>query len=371
MMTFAEAIADSEQFSKRHLLLGNGFSIACRADIFHYGSLFAQADFSAVPEVVSLFEALDTQDFEEAIRALENAARILPAYVGKGAAAPAVMLDHAAALKEILLQTIAGNHPHIPLDIPDEKFWACRRFLSNFLTGDKAGCVFTLNYDLLLYWALMHGDMPFDEPVELGANDGFGNDEDDPTADYVVWRGETNAHSACVMFLHGALHLFDSGKELVKYTWVRKGIPLIDQARQALANNAFPLFVAEGTSAQKKAKIRHNAYLYQGFKQFTANVQTGRHCIFIFGHSLADNDEHILTRIGRGRCRKIYVGIYGDPDVEANQQIIGKAQSLAVLRTEGGRWRLHFTTRPRLTSGEADTITATAVPGCRKRRLRA
>jgi hypothetical protein len=248
------------------------------------------------------------------------------------------MLEHAAALKEILVQTIASNHPHIPLDIPDEKFWACRRFLSNFLAGDKAGCVFTLNYDLLLYWALMHEDMPFGEQVALAINDGFGNDEDAPDADYVVWQGETSAHSACVMFLHGALHLFDSGNELVKYTWIRKGVPLIDQAREALANNAFPLFVAEGTSSQKKAKIRHNAYLYQGFKQFTANVQQGRHCIFIFGHSLAENDDHILNRIGRGRCRKLYVGIYGDPLAEWNQQIITRADALAGLR--GERWPL-------------------------------
>lgn len=50
-MTFDEAIAGSEQFSKRHLLLGNGFSIACRADIFHYGSLYDQADFSAAPRL--------------------------------------------------------------------------------------------------------------------------------------------------------------------------------------------------------------------------------------------------------------------------------------------------------------------------------
>jgi len=289
-------------------------------------------------EVVAVFDALDTQDFEAAIRALENAATILPAYVADGATAPARMLEHAALLKEILVQTIAGNHPHVPSEIPDEKFWACRQFLSHFLSGDKAGCVFTLNYDLLLYWTLMHEDMPFDEPLKLAANDGFGNDEDEPDADYVVWQGETSAHSACVMFLHGALHLFDSGKELLKYTWIRKGVPLIDQAREALAQNAFPLFVAEGTSAQKKAKIRHNAYLYQGFKQFTANVQQGRHCMFVFGHSLAENDDHILNRIGRGRCRKLYVGIYGDPIAEANERIIGRAQALAALRPE--KWPL-------------------------------
>ncbi|WP_409019279.1 DUF4917 family protein [Brevundimonas vesicularis] len=338
LLTFDEAVADSEQFSKRHLLLGNGFSIACRADIFHYGSLFEQADFSGTPEVLSVFAALGTQDFEAAIRALENAARILPAYIGAGTLAPAKMLEHAAALKEILVTTIAGNHPHIPLDIPDEKFWACRRFLSHFLAGDKSGCVFTLNYDLLLYWTLMHEDMPFGPPAALATNDGFGNDEDDPDADYVVWQGETNAHSASVMFLHGALHLFDSGKDLLKYTWVRKGVPLIDQARAALAKNSFPLFVAEGTSAQKKTKIRHNAYLYQSFKQFTSNVQQGRHCLFIFGHSLADNDDHILRRIARGRCRKLYVGLYGDPLSASNAGITAKARNLAAQRMD--RWPL-------------------------------
>lgn len=335
---FTDAIADSEQFSKRHLLLGNGFSIACRADIFHYGSLFAQADFSDVPEVIAVFDALKTQDFEAAIRALENAASVLPAYAPGNADPVAKMIEHAAALKEILVQTIAGNHPHIPSDIPDEKFWACRRFLAHFLEGSRAGCVFTLNYDLLLYWTLMHDDMPFDDPINLSINDGFGNDEDAPDAEYVVWQGETNAHSACIHFLHGALHLFDSGKELLKYTWVRKGVPLIEQARSALHNGAFPLFVAEGTSAQKKTKIRHNAYLYQGFKQFTANVQQGKHCLFIFGHSLAENDDHILTRIGRGRFKKLYVGIYGDPDQPVNKAIMARAESLSALRHE--KWPL-------------------------------
>lgn len=338
LMTFAEAIVNSDQFAKRHLLIGNGFSIACRADIFHYGSLFAQADFSAAPELIEVFKALRTRDFEAAIHALENAASILPAYVGKGNDAPVTMLEHAAILKEILVQTIAGNHPHIPADIDDNKFWACRRFLSNFLAGPKAGSVFTLNYDLLLYWTLMHDDMPFEEPINLAISDGFGNDEDEPDAEYVVWQGETNAHGACVMFLHGALHLFDTGKDLVKYTWVRKGVPLVDQARAALANDAFPLFVAEGTSTQKKAKIRHNAYLYQCFKQFTANVQVGTHCMFIFGHSLAENDDHILTRIGRGRCKKLYVGIYGDPLQAENEAIIARAEALVALRSE--KWPL-------------------------------
>lgn len=340
LLTFEQAIANSEQFSKRNLLLGNGFSIACRADIFHYGSLYDQADFSGIPEVEAVFAALGTRDFEAVIRTLESAATILPTYVVDGGTAPTKMLEHATMLKEILVQTIAGNHPHLPSDIPGSKFKACRRFLSYFLSGEKAGCVFTLNYDLLLYWTLMHEDLLFGEDIKLVKSDGFGNDDDEPDADYVVWQGETNAHSANVMFLHGALHLFDAGKDLLKYTWIRNGTPLIEQARTALASSKFPLFVAEGTSAQKKDKIRHNAYLYQGLKQLNSNVTKGNHCWFIFGHSLARNDDHILTRIGRGKFKKLYVGIYGDPLETWNEEIIARAQWLSNLRHE--KWPLEI-----------------------------
>jgi len=332
LISFADAIEDSARYSKRHLLLGNGFSIACCPDIFHYGTLFAMADFSDSPDLTVVFEALDTQDFEIAVRNLEAAAKLTPIYVPSDSRAPKRMIADAAALKEILLATIAGNHPNVPSEIPDEKFWACRRFLNFFLGQSNDGQVYTVNYDLLLYWTLMHEDMADGARVELSANDGFGNDEDDPDADYVVWQGETGAHSAKVHFLHGALHLFDAGNELQKFTWIRTNERLIDQARTAIGENKFPLFVAEGASSKKKSKIRHNAYLYQGFKQLTANVQQGRQCFFIHGHSLAVNDDHILLRLGKGRFKKLYVSIFGDPASSANQQIISKAENLANLR---------------------------------------
>jgi hypothetical protein len=46
LMSFSDAIARSRSNGKPHVLLGNGFSIACRPDIFVYGKLFEQADFS-------------------------------------------------------------------------------------------------------------------------------------------------------------------------------------------------------------------------------------------------------------------------------------------------------------------------------------
>lgn len=331
---FDAAIEDSSRFSKRHLLLGNGFSIACCPDIFHYGSLFSKADFSKNPKLIQVFDALDTQDFEVAIRNLESGAKLLPIYASSHSDAAAQMLADAAALKEILLTTIAHNHPNVPGDIPDKKFWACRRFLTHFLGGSNDGQVYTLNYDLLLYWTLMHEDMPFDDPIALASNDGFGNDEDDPDADYVVWQGETAAHSAKVHFLHGALHLFDAGNEIQKFTWVRTNERLIDQARAAINADKFPLFVSEGSSPQKKAKIRHNAYLYQGYKQLTVNAQQGRHCFFLHGHSLAENDDHILRRLGTGRFRRLYVSLFGDPGSPGNRHIVEKAAQLMRMRHE-------------------------------------
>ncbi|WP_342242360.1 DUF4917 family protein [Ensifer sp. OTU672] len=334
LLSFAEAIADSEQFSKRHLLLGNGFSIACRPDIFHYGSLFSAADFTNHPELVKVFDVLKTQDFEVAIKHLEAGSLLTSIYARGHVDVAAKMQADATALKEILLTAIAGNHPDVPSEIPNEKFWACRRFLNLFLGPSNDGQVYTLNYDLLLYWTLMHEDNPLSEVVVLATNDGFGNDEDDPMADYVVWQGEVGAHNARVHFLHGALHLFDAGTELQKYTWIRTNDRLIDQARRAINDNKYPLFVTEGSSSQKKAKIRHNAYLYQGFKQLTANASQGKHCFFILGHSLADNDDHILRRLGTGRFRKLYVSLFGDPELPGNQQIVAKANKLVAMRND-------------------------------------
>lgn len=334
LLTFDQALDDSERFSKRHLVLGNGFSIACCPDIFHYGSLLDQARFGDRSDLRDIFDAVGTQDFELVIRSLEDAATVTPFYVESGETVSNEMIADSGFVKEVLLSTIAGNHPSVPSDIPDEKFWACRKFLDNFLGEGNKGQVFTLNYDLLLYWTLMHDDMPFDDPLDIERGDGFGNVEDEPDTNYVVWQGETGPHKARVHYLHGALHLFDAGHDIQKFTWNRTSLRLIDQAREAINDNKFPLFVAEGASSQKKSKIRHNAYLYQGFKQLTANAQTAAHCFFIYGHSLADNDTHVLRRLGKGKFKKLYVSLYGDPTTEDNRAVIANVERLAAIRHE-------------------------------------
>lgn len=317
LMTFEEALADSARCKKRHVLLGNGFSIACRPDIFLYGKLYDNADFSSLSSTAKLaFEALNTQDFEKVIKALRDATKILLRYSG-GEALAATLAADADSLRELLVQTIAVSHPSWPGEISDAEYKACREFLTNF---DNT---YTLNYDLLLYWAHMHSQ----DSAALVSDDGFRKSEDDIDAGYVVWDS-SHSHKQNLHFLHGALHIFDTGIEVQKYTWINTGIRLVDQIRDALKSDFFPVFVAEGTSNEKLERIRHNDYLAKGYRSFTEI--TG--ALFIYGHSLAPNDEHYLKRIEKGKLSHVYVGIYGDPNSDSNRQIIIRGKSLASAR---------------------------------------
>jgi Domain of unknown function (DUF4917) len=132
------------------------------------------------------------------------------------------------------------------------------------------------------------------------------------------------------------MHLYDAGSQLQKYTWVNTGKALVDQANEALADDLFPLFVAEGTSNHKLAKIQHSAYLHHSYKSFcTVCMQGGRTALFIYGHSLADNDRHILDRIGRSKLAHLFISIFGDPDNAPNQAIRAAAERIAARRSPG------------------------------------
>jgi len=318
LLTFQQAIQDAQRFSRRHLLLGNGFSIACRPEIFAYGRLYEQADFSVISSSAKFgFAALGTQDFERVIKALRDSAQILKGYRGPGKLVTQLNQD-ANGLRELLVQTIAASHPAWPGEINESEYTACRGFLSHF------DMTYTLNYDLLLYWVQMHTP----EGQRPDSDDGFRTPEDGFDASYVVWE-PSQSHEQDMWFLHGALHVFDSGTEIQKYTWSKTGVRLIDQIRDALSRNYFPLFVSEGTSAEKYEHIRHNDYLAKAYRSFAAI----KGALFIFGHSLAENDDHYLRCIRRGKISHLYVGLYGDPTSDANRFIQRRANQLSEGRS--------------------------------------
>lgn len=317
LLSFQEAL-DQSRGGKRHLLLGNGFSIALKPDIFTYEALYDHADFSAIPYAGALFDALETRDFEALIKVLVDMARLLKVYKGVAPALIEQIRMDADTIKTILVQAIASRHPDRPYDVAPEQYAACRKFLSNF--GD--GKIYTLNYDVLLYWTLMQDKV---DDLNLRPDDGFRSDEDDPDAPYVTWQ---EAHSPSVYYLHGALHLFDAGYQLQKYTWSRTETPIIEQIRDALDHDLYPLFVSEGHTHAKLTKIMHNAYLHKGLR----SLEGVNGSLFIFGHSLDENDNHIFHQVESGKISNLFVSIHGDPTSKKNSKIISRARAMVQNR---------------------------------------
>lgn len=305
---------------KRHLLLGNGFSIACRPELFTYARLFDMANFTGIPRARKAFAKLETTNFEAVIRALRNFAALANLYAPADVESRSKAENDASALREVLVTAVAGTHPDRPNEIDRQEYILAR----DFLRGYKS--INTLNYDLLLYWTMMQTELG-DRQIEC--DDGFRKPADDPEASYVSWD-PSNSHGQTIRYLHGALHLYDTGVEMQKFTWANTQIPLIEQIRSALNNNYYPVFVSEGTSDEKVERIRHNDYLskmHRGFTEIKDNL-------VIYGHSLDECDDHIFVdRIGRrGKIKRLYVSLFGDPDSPSNRSIIRKAESIPEYR---------------------------------------
>ena len=230
LVTFEKALA-SVQGKTPHLLMGNGFSRACKDDIFSYESLFTRADFSDIPLAEKAFSALDTTDFEVVLSTLQKAAQLISVYAEEYPELAELFAHDAEKLKDVLVEAIAQNHPEHPFEIPAEQYARCKKFLSHF---DRK---FTVNYDLLLYWTVMRSEITPNVPCD----DGF-RKPDGGEAQYVSWEPE-NTHHQNLYYLHGALHVFDSQHEVQKYTWAGTGVRLIEQVRDALDKGLYPLDV--------------------------------------------------------------------------------------------------------------------------------
>lgn len=320
VLSFADALDRAHDFGPTvNILLGNGFSIACRSNTFRYSALLDSADFTGLSvDAQAIFDEFDTYDFERIIELLESCAQVLKLYEDQaGDELISRFRKDADIVRNALAAAIAARHPERPADIADDEYAAVQRFLAHFER------VYSLNYDLLLYWAIMH-DPPDD--LAVPRNDGFFEPEA-VDAGYVSWEGYEYSLQR-IFYLHGALHLFDFGTEIRKFTWSRTGIRLVDQIRDALSNRRYPLVVTEGSSKKKEEKIRHNIYLVRAIRSFASLGAP----LFMHGVSMAANDDHIYERLVESNVKAVFVSIYGDPSSAENHRIISRVQELADSR---------------------------------------
>jgi hypothetical protein len=311
--TFSECLEIAEKSSgKNHLLLGNGFSISLFPEIFNYKKL---ADEIKSEKIKNIFKSFNTNDFEYVLRKLTDALEVTKLYKESKKLTKEIEED-AENLKKILIDAISKCHPLNPKSISEEQYFSCRNFLNNF-----SGKIYTLNYDLILYWVLMH--FLDDEENRLPCDDGFRTSGENE--DVISWE-IGREHDQNINYIHGALHIFSKNDEITKYTWRNKDSSIIEQVRESLQNSNYPVFITEGNNKHKIARINANSYLGRSI----SSLKSIRGNLFIFGHSLRGEDDHIFNIINEVKGKKsngvsnVFVSVYGDINTKDNQQIVNK-----------------------------------------------
>lgn len=305
-LSFQEALNKANDFGKhyseysdKNVLLANGFSIACCKEIFTYKTLFEGAKFSK--EVNNVFQIFKTFDFEKIINKMIDTSKIIDIYDEKNSYAE-LLKNEAEKIKEELVNVISKKHPNHQHEITDSKYLSAYKFLSNFSN------IYTLNYDMLLYWTIMLQErkrklLELFELNEREYKDNFGRNHN--TGELYWYKSN---HKQNIFYLHGALHLFDNGSEIIKAE-TTDDENLMDIIRTQLNIEHYPLIVTEGTSEEKLNKISHNRYLQNAIEQ----LRYIKGSLFIHGHSLDDNDKHIINAINKNKnLKQIFISVY-DP----------------------------------------------------------
>jgi hypothetical protein len=310
--SFLEALADSEEKAKiggRHLLLGNGFSIDC-SDEFKYNSLYEKANLQQVcPAVHSFAENNNLYDLEKIIGVLQDSRELLESYAqhdgnsGDCQRCLDNIKEHIRVVKAAFVSAIKTVHPASPEDVDCLRAY---KFLSHF------NQIFTLNYDLLLYWTLMRGwENERNEITCLGYEaddprfcDGFGKRDG-----RLIWLVE-RAKKVTVWYLHGALHFFYDYRsydlEKLSYETKEGCVNLLEQIHQNIDVEKLPLVVAEGSSRRKKFQIDQYSYLQHAYNA----LKTLKGVLFTFGVSFREEDDHILEAIHESKLSDVYIGVY-------------------------------------------------------------
>lgn len=305
IISFQQAI-EATKGEDKALLIGNGFS----AQYFNYANLLTEAQLEDGSPVKALFERLGTVDFEAVIRALEDASIVERAY-GNEVHANELEAD-AQKVREALVNAVNATHPAHREDL-EFQYESAAAFLKHF----SKGRVFTLNYDLLLYWVNLEKSL---------LTDGFGLGED---VDDGRFKGPFQEGAYCRTFnLHGGLHLFQDGVGDV-YKALNDGDGVIANITHEIAKNGrLPLYVAEGTSTSKLRKINSVEYLrhcYRALQETTAAV-------FVFGHSADSNDAHIYHAVFGSKAKHVYFGVFQPND----EKVTALDAELAKYKKLGG-----------------------------------
>lgn len=317
------------------LLVGNGASRAVWRN-FAYDSLFERAQRVRNKPLgqtdLALFKSMGTNNFEQVLSALNTTVKVNAAL----AISSSSPLNRYYAIKEALIHAVRSVHIPWKLVQPTT-LQALNDELRNYRS------IYSTNYDLLNYWAIMHNP------------DGF---KDLFWADSGFDVSNTVTQGTRILYLHGGLHLI---KNLDGSTRKRSaaGSTLLDGFAINTPGDV-PLFVSEGNAQDKLSAIRDSDYLTWCYGELASH--DGALCIF--GHSMGAEDQHIVHAIQQAGIKTLAVSVF--PLSEAS--IISQKQHYArIFMGQGVRLEFFDSTTHPLGAAELNVPVELLGPSKRKR----
>jgi len=273
-------------------LIGNGASIAVDAN-FGYGALLEEARRLNLltAEVEELFRSFNTSDFELVLRLVWHATKVNSALHIPDDLTHRVYQD----IRRALIETVRAVHPvhgELATRLP-----GMYRFLKQFST------VLSLNYDLLVYWTMTYG---LDVQDQHQFKDCFlGGHFDDNWTRFRqrIWE-RTNT---LVFYPHGSLALcrdvVDNEGKIHD-----QGTGLLEAILDAWSSGRYiPLFVSEGTSAQKLSAIQNSYYLSTVYREVIPSLDGS---LTIFGWGMGEQEAHLLQRLSQANVTRVACSVY-------------------------------------------------------------
>jgi CRISPR/Cas system-associated endoribonuclease Cas2 len=263
------------------IILGNGASISI-SNKFNYHSLYEEAFNEQDSRITEIFDEYETTDFELILDRLFHADKVNEIFNIDDP--DSELANNYDLIKDRLIEVIRENYiEYQELSNELEKIY---KFLKKF---DK---VFSLNYDLTVYWSMLEGDEVFGTYFK----DCFINGSFDSSDWKKYAESYTGASGSTLVFYpHGNLVLArNANDDEIK---LNRGDGLWNLLERIFMkwedDNYRPLFISEGSSAQKLKSIKRSPYLNIVYYNIIPSITND---ICIYGWSLADNDNHLVKK---------------------------------------------------------------------------
>jgi hypothetical protein len=167
--------------------------------------------------------------------------------------------------------------------------------------------VLSLNYDLLVYWAMMYGN------AKIGAHwfkDCFTRRDRTFEEDFkFLAKPHGGAAGATLVFYpHGNLILGTGRNSQISKIVSEEHADLLETITKQWTH-CTPLFVSEGSSEQKDMAIHRHSYLQFVLTNVLPRVKW-EGSFACFGWSMSPQDKHLLDALGKNRPKRLAISVY-------------------------------------------------------------